>query len=227
MITGLDVLGQLVCQPGVGMTFMPELVAMLDGLAQLIRLPGQQYDAETGLYYNRYRYYDPQQGRYITQDPIGLVGGWNQYQYPLNPVTELDPQGLWAFVIPLIEWTASEAILYFGSAVAAGGVLSTSGDSEQSRAKTGKLTECEGSKPCSPCKTISGKTVPRGTVGYRHDLVPLGKPHHPYTGDHYNLYKANQNPNNCQCFWKETGAADASNGLPPPTGSIPIEPFAP
>ncbi|MDH1128657.1 DUF6531 domain-containing protein, partial [Enterobacter sp. GD03975] len=40
-------------------------------LAQLIRLPGQQYDAETGLYYNRHRYYDPQQGRYITQDPIG------------------------------------------------------------------------------------------------------------------------------------------------------------
>ncbi|AGR61041.1 core protein [Salmonella bongori N268-08] len=63
-------------------------------LKQLIRLPGQQYDEETGLYYNRHRYYDPLQGRYITQDPIGLRGGWNLYQYPLNPVTDTDPLGL-------------------------------------------------------------------------------------------------------------------------------------
>ncbi len=43
-------------------------------LQQLIRLPGQQYDEESGLYYNRHRYYDPLLGRYITQDPIGLKG---------------------------------------------------------------------------------------------------------------------------------------------------------
>ncbi|MBB7118293.1 RHS repeat protein, partial [Escherichia coli] len=41
-------------------------------LQQSLRLPGQQYDEESGLYYNRNRYYDPLQGRYITQDPIGL-----------------------------------------------------------------------------------------------------------------------------------------------------------
>ncbi|WP_198598481.1 RHS repeat domain-containing protein, partial [Escherichia sp. MOD1-EC6300] len=41
-------------------------------LQQPYRLPGQQYDEESGLYYNRHRYYDPLQGRYITQDPIGL-----------------------------------------------------------------------------------------------------------------------------------------------------------
>ncbi|HDR2167854.1 TPA: RHS domain-containing protein, partial [Enterobacter cancerogenus] len=64
------------------------------GMEQLIRLPGQQYDEETGLYYNRYRYYDPAQGRYIMQDPIGLRGGWNVYQYPLNPVAYIDPKGL-------------------------------------------------------------------------------------------------------------------------------------
>ncbi|WP_143363166.1 RHS repeat domain-containing protein, partial [Escherichia coli] len=63
-------------------------------LQQLIRLPGQQYDEESGLYYNRHRYYDPLLGRYITQDPIGLKGGWNFYQYPLNPVINVDPQGL-------------------------------------------------------------------------------------------------------------------------------------
>ncbi|EBP9981748.1 RHS repeat protein, partial [Salmonella enterica subsp. enterica] len=194
-------------------------------LEQVIRLPGQQYDEESGLYYNRHRYYNPGQGRYITQDPIGLKGGLNPYQYPLNPVTEVDPLGLWAFAIPAIlegiNW------LFWGSAAAGGTVLATSGDSEQSKTKTEHLAKCEEKKPCPPCKTISGNIVPRGTIGYRHDLVPPGKPHHPYTGDHYNLYKANQNPNNCQCFWKESGAADAANGLPPPTGSIPIEPFAP
>ena len=65
-----------------------------DHLAQLIRLPGQQYDAETGLYYNRHRYYDSWLGRYITQDPIGLEGGWNPYTYPLNPIKTIDPRGL-------------------------------------------------------------------------------------------------------------------------------------
>ncbi|CTV98973.1 rhsC element core protein RshC [Escherichia coli] len=43
---------------------------------------------------NRHRYYDPLQGRYITQDPIGLKGGWNFYQYPLNPISNIDPLGL-------------------------------------------------------------------------------------------------------------------------------------
>ncbi|HEA0136322.1 TPA: DUF4329 domain-containing protein, partial [Escherichia coli] len=61
---------------------------------QLIRLPGQQYDEESGLYYNRHRYYDPLQGRYITQDPIGLKGGWNLYGYQLNPISDIDPLGL-------------------------------------------------------------------------------------------------------------------------------------
>ncbi|ECJ2543104.1 RHS repeat protein, partial [Salmonella enterica subsp. salamae] len=65
-----------------------------DNLQQLIRLPGQQYDEESGLHYNRHRYYDPGQGRYITQDPTGLAGGLNPYTYPLNPVTEVDPLGL-------------------------------------------------------------------------------------------------------------------------------------
>ncbi|EFF9679361.1 type IV secretion protein Rhs [Escherichia coli] len=63
-------------------------------LQQSLRLPGQQYDEESGLYYNRNRYYDPLQGRYITQDPIGLRGEWNLYKYPLNPVRFIDSLGL-------------------------------------------------------------------------------------------------------------------------------------
>nr|WP_236651818.1 RHS repeat-associated core domain-containing protein [Atlantibacter hermannii] len=46
------------------------------------------------MYYNRHRYYNPEQGRYITQDPTGLAGGWNLYQYPLNPIQFSDQRGL-------------------------------------------------------------------------------------------------------------------------------------
>ena len=68
-------------------------------LYQPYRLPGQQYDEESGLDYNRHRYYDPLQGRYITQDPIGLAGGWSLYAYPLNPVQHVDPLGLSTMII--------------------------------------------------------------------------------------------------------------------------------
>ncbi|ENF2849292.1 RHS repeat protein, partial [Escherichia coli] len=68
-------------------------------LYQPYRLPGQQYDDESRLCYNRNRYYDPLQGRYITQDPIGLSGGLNTYSYPLNPINEIDPLGLKVIVV--------------------------------------------------------------------------------------------------------------------------------
>ncbi|MGK4009200.1 RHS repeat-associated core domain-containing protein [Sorangium sp. So ce1036] len=56
--------------------------------------PGQMYDAESGLYYNHHRYYDPEVGRYISPDPIGLLGGLNEYSYVPSPVAWSDPAGL-------------------------------------------------------------------------------------------------------------------------------------
>ncbi len=61
---------------------------------QPIRFQGQWQDEESGLYYNRHRYYDPQQGRYVSQDPIGLRGGTNLYGYVANPMGAVDPLGL-------------------------------------------------------------------------------------------------------------------------------------
>jgi RHS repeat-associated protein len=63
-------------------------------IEQSIRLPGQHHDKETGLYYNRHRYYDPSIGAYVNQDPIGLNGGVNLFVYLLNPKQSIDPFGL-------------------------------------------------------------------------------------------------------------------------------------
>jgi len=61
---------------------------------QPLRYAGQYADSETGLHYNLFRYYDPQVGRFTVQDPIGLEGGWNLYQYAPNPLSWVDPLGL-------------------------------------------------------------------------------------------------------------------------------------
>ena len=61
---------------------------------QSLRFQGQYHDSETGLHYNRFRHYDPDMGRFISQDPIGLLGGENLYQHAPNPVGWVDPLGL-------------------------------------------------------------------------------------------------------------------------------------
>ncbi|PHM52860.1 RHS repeat-associated core domain-containing protein [Xenorhabdus sp. KK7.4] len=59
-----------------------------------LRFLGQYEDEESGLYYNRFRYYLPETGQYISPDPIGLLGGFNPYGYVHNPVGFVDPFGL-------------------------------------------------------------------------------------------------------------------------------------
>ena len=62
---------------------------------QPLRYAGQYADGETGLHYNLFRYYDPQVGRFIVQDPIGLAGGnLNLYNYAPNSLLWIDPMGL-------------------------------------------------------------------------------------------------------------------------------------
>jgi len=60
-----------------------------------LRMPGQFYDAESSLFYNWNRYYNPAISRYISSDPIGLQGGLNTFNYAfVNPVMNIDPKGL-------------------------------------------------------------------------------------------------------------------------------------
>jgi RHS repeat-associated protein len=58
------------------------------------RWPGQYEDSETGLYANRWRYYDANTGQYTSQDPLGALGGLNLYGYAPEPFIYIDPLGL-------------------------------------------------------------------------------------------------------------------------------------
>ncbi|UOO76126.1 DUF6531 domain-containing protein [Neisseria sp. Dent CA1/247] len=65
---------------------------------QPFRLQNQYFDAETGLHYNFFRYYEAETGRFTNQDPIGLVGGENLYFFAPNAQNWTDALGLWGFV---------------------------------------------------------------------------------------------------------------------------------
>lgn len=91
-----------------------------DGNAQLFeyhpRFPGQYFDKETNLYYNYFRYYEPETGRYISPDPIGLAGGINIYGYvEQNPLSLIDPYGL--FELPVLSQDLVDATAGFGDGV--------------------------------------------------------------------------------------------------------------
>ena len=71
-----------------------------ENIQNQFRLLGQYLDTETRMHYNHNRYYNPKTGRYLTVDPIGLLGGINVYSFvALNPINRIDPQGL-EFITP-------------------------------------------------------------------------------------------------------------------------------
>ena len=186
---------------------------------QPFRLQNQYFDQETGLHYNFLRYYEPALGRFITQDPIGLMGGMNLYRFEGTVQNQVDPLGL--MVQMIAAYWLLEGLAYVGTAMT--GILIGVGimdaKEEYDKAEAQAQAEADGTAKCNetkcpPCKTISGKIVPVGTIGYRLDLVPPSKPHYPFEGSHYHFYKANQNTDSCRCFWSKAGIADASNGLP-------------
>lgn len=77
-----------------------------------IRFQGQWHDLETGFFYNRFRYYDPNSGRYIKPDPIGLLAAINFYTYVSNPLSGADPLGLdWNYRL-----SDSSGAYYYGRA---------------------------------------------------------------------------------------------------------------
>jgi RHS repeat-associated protein len=65
-----------------------------DGSILPFRFAGQTFDSETGLHYNRFRYYDSDLGTYTSPDPLGVVGGVHLWDYVGCPFTQIDPVGL-------------------------------------------------------------------------------------------------------------------------------------
>jgi RHS repeat-associated protein len=79
-----------------------------DGVECWLEYPGQLWDPQLGLYYHRYRFYDPATAHFVVPDPIGLWGGWDPYAYPCDPVNQADPMGL------SCQGKANEPTLYRG-----------------------------------------------------------------------------------------------------------------
>jgi RHS repeat-associated protein len=71
-----------------------KLIAEKGSTTCRLRLPGQLADDETGLHYNRFRYYSPEAGQFVSADPIGFEAGYNEYRFAANALSWLDPLGL-------------------------------------------------------------------------------------------------------------------------------------
>jgi RHS repeat-associated protein len=68
-----------------------------------LRFAGQYADVDTGLHYNRHRFYDPDTGHYLTPDPIGIESALNLYSYVTDPINAFDPDGLAATTVKKYE----------------------------------------------------------------------------------------------------------------------------
>jgi RHS repeat-associated protein len=200
-----------------------------------LRLPGQWFEGEAnnaGFHQNGARDYDPTLGRYVETDPLGVDAGPNVYSYvDGDPTNATDPMGL-QFFNPL-ELTCVDPVQP-GCWVGVGlGVMGLYEAGEAARALSNaqspatpqsQTKQCPKDSPCPPCRTLSGRVVSVGTIGYRPlDVLAPNIIQHGISGPHYNIFRAQQNPNNCRCFWQPLGAV-RPNDLPPE--AIPIEPFA-
>ena len=114
---------------------------------QNIRFPGQYYDQESGLHYNYFRTYNPNTGRFIQSDPVGLIGGLSTYGYGLqSPVVNTDPKGLntaagCAIGAPFAGPIGCGIGAAVGTTIMAGVILMTPGDTGQYSRVEDELTE--------------------------------------------------------------------------------------
>ena len=203
-----------------------------DEITNNLRFPGQYYDVETGLHYNWHRYYDPETGRYLRADPIGLAGGMNLFVYVSNtPINAIDPYGLKGPVpvpVPGASTTsnvakgvfASRWLTGFGAFLATMAPVPAGEGSDIVPTPNNDANEdCE-RKRCRPC------IPPVGTIATEVHKVPPKKPHFPIEGSHVHWFKMNQSPYpDCKCFWKRN-FKKPTLGDTTPSGTVPVTPAA-
>lgn len=220
-----------------------------------MRFPGQRYDAASGLNLNGMRDYDAATGRYQQSDPVGLLGGISTYGYAMSsPLVWVDPDGMQAkpirppppsatpglrfappnlqpandpaygpgrrvpVVAPVLRACASpQGALFI--------LLMAIPNSTSACDTLDKPPECGSDGSCPPCRTISGKLIPPGTIGYRPlDVIPDTVMQHGVYGSHHNIFVANQYPSpKCDCFWAKQKWVSKPEGLSPDW--VPVEPF--
>ena len=191
------------------------------GLKQPLRFQGQYYDHETGLHYNRHRYYDPHSGRFVSKDPIGLRGGMNLHRYVINPNYFVDPLGLSAAAIAqgTLAWITGDLALpeptdavplkWAGYAVAgavAGGVLWMTRDKAKEETKpvaTPVPQPIPVSGRCPPCNPPAGVRFNK-TTHIDHDHGGCEKKTGSKTHWHYQTYHQIPYPN-CECKLERHG----------------------
>ena len=126
---------------------------------QPFRLQNPYFDQETGLHYNFLRYYELTLGRFITQDPIGLMGGRNLYRFEGTVQNQVDPLGLFAPALA-VPWLL-EGLAYVGTAIT--GILIGVGAMEaaEEEDKVEAQAEADGTvkynkTKCPPCNPPAG-----------------------------------------------------------------------
>ena len=182
---------------------------------QPFRLQNQYFDQETGLHYNFLRYYEPAFGRFITQDPIGLMGGMNLYRFEGTVQNQIDPLGLFAPALAA-PWLL-EGLAYVGTAMAGiligVGVMEAAEEEDEVEAQA----EADGTAKCNKTKCPPCKPYPVGTIGYIGPRITQhgidGSRNNEGIGiSHYKLFAVVQDNRDCSCKWQHTRQIKATYG---------------
>jgi RHS repeat-associated protein len=206
-----------------------KLNASTGTLTNPIQYTGREFDPETGLYFNRARYYDPNTGRFISEDPIAFDGGINFYPYGLNtPINLRDANGksAAAVAIPVSEGVGTlvcfgsgvcETVIVVGGvvvAVAGTGYLIYDWYESRSRGHSDPIPYPATTNP-GKCDKEPGKCKPCPPDSPYWDQP--GNAHGGTTGVHYHWYHWNQKPYpDCTCY------PSRMSGGTPPSGGTPF-----
>ncbi len=212
--------------------------ASIEGIANPFTYTGREEDPESGLYYYRARYYDPENGRFLSGDPLGFGGGdLNLYRYVLNnPLNLVDPDGEFVVIPVYVVATVVVVTAVTIFAITGGGnpisdffnaiskALSDSGGGGDSTADAdvykpgpdpdsksrGKSDEYHAPASVNPGKDCDGNCNPCPEDRW---WESPGDAHGSTGGKHWTGITWNQNPATCECFSNRE-----SSGTPPPGG---------